>query len=241
MTREDLDELNLDGRGAIDRELLAWAGSHLAKGDPARVNRILNEIESGFSAMSRIEHAISIFGSARSRPGSPEYEMARETARLLGEVGFTIITGGGPGVMEAANMGAREGGALSVGLNIDLPHEQVPNGYQDLSLKFEHFFVRKLMFVRYASGFVIAPGGYGTLDEMLEALVLMQTAKIDHFPLVLLGADWWAGLLDWFEKLAGRGMVSRADLELIRVARDPAHAVELVLAEARPTLGGGAG
>ena len=241
MSGDDLDELNLGGRGAIDRELLAWAGSHLAKDDPARIERILGEIESGFAAMSRIEHAVSIFGSARSRPGSPEYEMARETARLLGEIGFAIITGGGPGVMEAANIGAREAGALSVGLNIDLPHEQAPNSHQDLSLRFEHFFVRKLMFVRYASGFVIAPGGYGTLDEMLEALVLMQTAKIEHFPLVLLGSEWWEGLLQWFERLVDLGMIAQGDLELIHIARDPAHAVDLVLAEARHPRAAGAG
>lgn len=235
MSGEDLDELDLDGHGAIDRELLAWAGSHLAKGDPARVERILGEIEAGFAALGQIEHAISIFGSARTGPDSNEYAIARETARLLGEAGFSIITGGGPGVMEAANRGAKDAGALSVGLNIELPHEQEPNGWQDISITFEHFFVRKLMFIRYASGFVIAPGGYGTLDEMTEALVLMQTGKIDHFPIVLLDRGHWAGLLDWMsERLVATGMLGEDDLSLIHLADTPEEAVAAVLAETNP-------
>lgn len=232
---EDLDELDLDGHGAVDRELLAWAGSHLAADDPARVERILAEIESGFAALSTIEQAVSVFGSARRGPGTAEYETARETSRLLGELGFSIITGGGPGVMEAANRGAREAGALSVGLNIDLPHEQEPNRWQDISITFEHFFVRKLMFVRYASGFVIAPGGFGTLDEMTEALVLMQTGKIAHFPIVLLDRGHWEGLLGWMgERLVSTGMLSAADLDLIHLADTPEEAVAAVLSETSP-------
>lgn len=232
---DDLDELNLDGHGARDRELLAWAGSHLAKGDPARLRRITSEIEAGFAAMASVEHAVSVFGSARTSRDSREYAMVRETARLLGEAGFAIITGGGPGAMEAAARGARDAGALSVGLNIELPHEQTPNDFQDISITFEHFFVRKLMFVRYSSGFVIAPGGYGTLDELTEALVLMQTGKIDHFPVVLLDTGFWQGMLDWIDSsLVAGGMLTDSERGLIHVADGPVQALAAVLAETLP-------
>lgn len=220
------------GRARTDRELLAWAGSHLAAGDPARVARIEAEISAGFDALSRIERAVSVFGSARTKPGSGHFELARETSKALGDVGFSIITGGGGGVMEAANMGARDAGALSVGCNIELPREQKPNAFLDISLTFEHFFVRKLMFVRYASAFVIVPGGFGTLDEMFEALTLMQTGKIDHFPVVLMDREHWDGLIDWLrERLVAGGMLTPDELHLIHLADSPSEAVEIVLSE----------
>ena len=231
----DLDELDLDGHGRRDRELLTWLGSYLAEGDPSRVQRIEAEITAGFRALSKVERAVSIFGSARAKRGTRHYELARETARLLGGAGFSVITGGGPGIMEAANRGAQDAGALSIGCNIELPHEQQPNDYLDISISFQHFFVRKLMFVRYASAFVIVPGGYGTLDELLEALTLMQTDKIEHFPVVLLDRQHWAGLIDWIrERVVAEGLLSEGDLGLIHQADTAEEALSIVLAESLP-------
>ena len=231
----DLDELDLDGHGLRDRELLTWLGSYLAEGDPGRVQKIEAEITAGFRALSKVERAVSIFGSARTKPGTKHYEVARETARLLGGAGFSVITGGGPGIMEAANRGAQDAGALSIGCNIELPHEQQPNDYLDISISFQHFFVRKLMFVRYASAFVIVPGGYGTLDELLEALTLMQTHKIEHFPVVLLDRQHWAGLIDWIrERVVAEGLLSEGDLGLIHQADTAEEALSIVLAESLP-------
>ena len=231
----DLDELDLDGHGLRDRELLTWLGSYLAEGDPGRVQRIEAEITAGFRALSKVERAVSVFGSARTKPGTKHYEVARETARLLGGAGFSVITGGGPGIMEAANRGAQDAGALSIGCNIELPHEQQPNDFLDISISFQHFFVRKLMFVRYASAFVIVPGGYGTLDELLEALTLMQTHKIEHFPVVLLDRQHWAGLIDWIrERVVAEGLLSEGDLGLIHQADTAEEALSIVLAESLP-------
>jgi uncharacterized protein (TIGR00730 family) len=211
--------------GTTDEELLLWTGTELpplASGDPARVARIAVEIARGFSALAGVERAVTIFGSARTPRDHPEYALTRRVAARLGADGFAIITGGGPGAMEAANRGARDAGALSIGANIELPHEQAPNAYLDIDITFEHFFVRKLMFVRYASAFVIAPGGFGTLDETFEALTLIQTHKIRDFPVVLLGADHWRGLLDWVrERLLADGKVSPADLRLLSTTDDP--------------------
>lgn len=226
------DGNGLEGPGLRDRELLTWAGSRLAAGDPARIRRIEKEITAGFAAMSSIERAVSVFGSARTQPGTGHYELARATARTLGEAGFAVITGGGPGIMEAANRGAREADALSVGCNIRLPHEQRPNDWIDLRMTFEHFFVRKLMFVRYASAFVIVPGGYGTLDEMFEALTLMQTHKIEHFPVVMMDRSHWQGLIGWIEEtVVATGMLSEHDLGLIHLADTPEEALSIVLSE----------
>jgi uncharacterized protein (TIGR00730 family) len=190
--------------------------------DGARIARIRQELQSGFKALAHVGPAASFFGSARTPAGDPEYGLARETARIAGEAGLAIITGGGPGAMEAANRGARDAGALSIGLNIELPFEQGPNPYCDIALEFHYFFTRKIMFVRYASGFVVFPGGFGTLDETFEALTLIQTGKIRHFPVVLVGTDYWAGLIDWIrERLVAEGKVSPQDIDLLCVTDDP--------------------
>jgi len=194
-----------------------------------RIERIDGELRRAFLALKEVGPAVTIFGSARTHENHPVYEQAREIARLLGEAGFAIITGGGPGVMEAGNRGARDAGVTSVGLNIELPFEQTPNPYQDIELDFHYFFTRKLMFVRYATAFVVMPGGYGTLDELFEALVLEQTDKIHDFPVVLFGSDYWTGLVDWMhEKVVGGQMMGPADLGLIRVTDDPHEVVETI-------------
>jgi hypothetical protein len=194
--------------------------------DAERAAAIADEIAGAFDALAGTTAGISIFGSARLPERDPAYAFARETARLLGEAGFTIITGGGPGIMEAGNRGARDAGARSIGLNIRLPHEEEPNPYQDLSLTFEHFFARKVCFVRYAIGFVVFPGGYGTLDELFEALNLIVTDTVQDFPVILAGASYWAGLLDWLrEQVVARGMLAPAELDLLQVCDDPAHIV----------------
>ncbi|MGD8319576.1 MAG: TIGR00730 family Rossman fold protein, partial [Gemmatimonadota bacterium] len=168
--------------------------------DAWRIFRIMGEFVEGFEEMTKVGPAVSIFGSARVRPENPQYAMCVETAKLLGEAGFGIITGGGPGIMEAANKGAKEAGALSVGCNIELPFEQHSNEFVDLAIDFRYFFVRKTMFVKYAQAFVIFPGGYGTMDELFESLTLIQTGKVRHFPLVLMGKDYWEGLVTWLEE-----------------------------------------
>jgi uncharacterized protein (TIGR00730 family) len=202
-------------------------------GDSWRVFRIMGEFVAGFDALSQVGPAISIFGSARTLPGDPQYEVCRRTARLLGEAGFSIITGGGPGIMEAANRGAREAGALSVGCNIELPFEQESNPYLDVGIDFRYFFVRKTMFVKYACGFVIFPGGFGTLDELFEALTLIQTGKVHDFPVVLFGTSYWKGLVDWVrDTLDVEGKISPGDLELLRLTDDPEEVVR-ILEEAR--------
>jgi uncharacterized protein (TIGR00730 family) len=214
-----------------DEELLnAESGSVLTtRTEHERLERIEHELAHGFSVLAQVSPAVSLFGSARVPADDPLYEQARLTARLIGEAGFSIITGGGPGVMEAANRGAREAGVRSVGLNIELPFEQAQNPYVDVGLKFHYFFTRKVMFVRYACAFVFFPGGFGTLDEMFEALTLIQTRKICDFPVVLFGSGHWAGLIEWVqEQLLGRGMIAPDDLELMRICDDPAEVVEIV-------------
>lgn len=196
--------------------------------DTWRALRILSEFVDGFDALANVGRAITIFGSARVSPGDPAYDMAREIGRRLAEEGYAIITGGGPGVMEAANRGCQEGGGLSVGCNIELPHEQSINAYVDLGVEFRYFFARKTMFVKYADGFVILPGGYGTMDELFEAITLIQTGKIRHFPVVLVGSAFFGGLLDWIKsKLLGEGMISPEDLDLMQVTDDPNEVVEI--------------
>jgi uncharacterized protein (TIGR00730 family) len=201
--------------------------------DEDRLERITDELRMGFYALSGIGAAASFFGSARTTPDDPDYALARETARLVGESGLAVITGGGPGIMEAANRGARDVGACSIGLNIELPFEQGGNGYCDISLEFHYFFARKIMFVRYASGFVVFPGGYGTMDELFEALTLTQTGKITEFPVILVGSGYWSGLVDWLrERMLAEGNIGPDDLELFSVIDDPAEVRDLLMTAA---------
>jgi uncharacterized protein (TIGR00730 family) len=197
--------------------------------DPWRVLRIQAEFVEGFDALAALGPAVTFFGSARVRPPDPMYDAGMALAAELSKRGFAIITGGGPGMMTAANRGAREGGGLSVGLNIELPFEQDVNEYVDLGIEFHYFFVRKTMFVKYAEAFVIFPGGYGTLDELFEALTLIQTGKIVHFPVILFGSSYWAGLLTWIrERVLAEGKISPHDLELMIVTDDVKHAADVV-------------
>jgi uncharacterized protein (TIGR00730 family) len=197
----------------------------------AHVALIAHEFREGFAAVDRIDRpAVTIFGSARVRGGNRAYEEARTVARRFAQRGWAVVTGGGPGVMEAANRGAKEGGGLSVGFNIELPHEQHVNPYLDIALTFRHFYARKTMFVKAAEGFVVFPGGFGTADELFEALTLIQTGKVLHFPLVLFDSAYWDELLDWFrDDLLADGMISPDDLELLHVTDDPDDAVEQVI------------
>jgi uncharacterized protein (TIGR00730 family) len=186
--------------------------------DPWRVLRIMGEYVHGFDSLAELAAAVTIFGSARTKPGDPMYEAARDLAGRLARAGFAVITGGGPGIMEAANRGAREAGGLSVGLNIELPTEQGINPYVDVAVNFRYFFCRKTMFVKYAEAFVLFPGGFGTLDEMFEALTLIQTHKIQPFPVVMYNTSYWKGLVDWIrERLLEAGNIDREDLNLIAV------------------------
>lgn len=197
--------------------------------DPWRVFRIMGEFVEGFDELASLNRGISIFGSARSKPDDPDYAAAQETAALLVAEGYAVITGGGPGIMEAANRGAFEAGGISVGCNIELPFEQRPNAYQTKSLTFKYFFVRKMMFVKYSLGFVIFPGGFGTLDELYEALTLIQTRKIRNFPVILFDSRYWSGLLNWMhDVLLPEGKISEIDFKMFRVTDSPAEVVEIV-------------
>ncbi len=203
--------------------------NELVKEDSWRLFRIIGELVEGFDKLSGIEPAVTIYGSSRSQPGQEDYEKAREIARLLGKQGFSIITGGGPGAMEAANRGAQEAGAKSVGLNIVLPEEQVLNAYASLSISFNHFFVRKVMLVKYSIAFVIMPGGLGTLDELTEVLTLIQTHKIKPFPVILFNSSYWQGFLDWMRNSTlACEYISESDLELLRLSDEPSDVVEIV-------------
>jgi uncharacterized protein (TIGR00730 family) len=212
----------------LDRRLLRRSHEELA----SDVSLIASEFLAGFQAVERIGGpAVSIFGSARIAEGSPTYEAAQETARLFAEAGLAVVTGGGPGVMEAANRGAKEGGGVSVGFNIMLPHEQGLNEYCDIGLTFKHFYARKTMFVKAAEGFVIFPGGFGTLDELFESLTLIQTGTIGTFPVVLFDTEYWSEMLAWIrERMLGSGLVSPGDLDLVWVTDQPAEAVTRVVA-----------
>jgi uncharacterized protein (TIGR00730 family) len=215
----------------LDEEIIAAQEAAVVSTltDRDRVNRIERELRMGFDALSTVGAAASFFGSARTPPDDPEYALARETARLVGEAGMAVITGGGPGTMEAANRGAQDAGALSIGLNIELPLEEGMNGSVELGLEFHYFFTRKIMFVRYASGFVVFPGGFGTLDELFESLTLIQTGKIRNFPVILMGREYWHGLLEWIvERPLGEDKISPEDLELYTVTDDPDEASEVL-------------
>jgi uncharacterized protein (TIGR00730 family) len=197
--------------------------------DTWRALRILSEFVEGFDAMAAVGPAVTVFGSARTSEGTPEYELARTIGRKLAEAGYAVITGGGPGVMEAANKGVADAGGLSVGCNIELPQEQGLNPYVDLGVEFRYFFARKVMFVKYADAFVILPGGFGTLDELFEALTLIQTDKIRHFPVILVGTEYWRGLLDWVRTVpVAHGAVGTADLDLLALTDDPGEVVRII-------------
>lgn len=197
--------------------------------DSWRLFRILSEFVDGFEMLSDIYPAVSIFGSARVKPGDEVYEKTVVIARELAKAGFNIITGGGPGIMEAGNKGATEGGAKSVGLNIDLPFEQKLNPYVNVSLQFRYFFVRKVMFVKYAQAYIGMPGGFGTLDEIFEALTLIQTKRLKAFPIILVGSDYWNGLVEWMRDiLLARGYISPEDLDIFMVMDDPMEVVRII-------------
>jgi uncharacterized protein (TIGR00730 family) len=217
------------GDGRHDEQLLRCPGD-VEEEDELRVERIGEEIDRGFDALRDIEDGVSIFGSARVDEGHRWYRLCSETAACLAGHGFSVITGGGPGLMEAANRGAAEAGGLSVGLNIQLPREQQINPYVNRSLTFHYFFARKLMFVRYARAFVIFPGGFGTLDEMFESLTLIQTDRIKHFPTILVDREYWAPLLDWIDdELDDHGLIARADMEMLVTADTPDEVCDHVL------------
>src|SRR5690349_9818750 len=220
-----------EGTGTTDQHLLDTRGpSDWVHADPWRVLRIQSEFVDGFGALAELGPAVSVFGSARTKRDAPAYAQAREVGRLLAEAGFAVITGGGPGCMEAANHGARDGGGTSVGLGIELPFEQGMNDHVDLAINFRYFFARKTMFVKYSQGYIVMPGGFGTFDELFEALTLRQTRKVTSFPLVLLGSDYWCGLIDWIrDTVLAEGAINPADLELLHVTDDPAEAVRMMV------------
>lgn len=218
-------------RTTTDQRLLAsdqdtdWLHS-----DPWRVLRIQSEFVEGFGALAELGQAVSVFGSARTKPGHPDYAAGETVGRLLVEAGYAVITGGGPGIMEAANKGAAEAGGTSVGLGIELPFEQGVNEYVNLGINFRYFFARKTMFLKYAQGFIVMPGGFGTFDELFEAVTLVQTHKVTQFPIVLVGKAYWGGLLEWVRTTAlEHGVISAADLDIIHLTDDPADAVRHVV------------
>jgi uncharacterized protein (TIGR00730 family) len=223
-------ELNREGETEDERLLTRDSPRHPeTTTDSWRVFRIMGEFVEGFDTLARLGPSVSVFGSARTRPGDWDYEAATATAQLLADAGFGVITGGGPGTMEAANKGAVEGGGVSVGCNIELPFEQGMNEYVRTAVNFRYFFVRKTMFVKYSEAFIIFPGGFGTMDELFEALTLIQTGKVHDFPVILFGRSYWQGLLDWLKvaMLTG-GKISARDLDLLIVTDSPKEAVQLV-------------
>jgi uncharacterized protein (TIGR00730 family) len=214
------DQRLLDSRGPVD-----WVHA-----DPWRVLRIQAEFVEGFGLLAELPKAVSVFGSARTKPGSEEYEMAVDIGARLHDAGYAVITGGGPGIMEAANKGCDENGGMSVGLGIELPFEQRLNDHIDIGLEFRYFFVRKTMFVKYSQAFVVLPGGFGTLDELFEAVTLVQTKKITRFPIVLVGTEFWGGLIDWVRStMLPSGKISPQDLDLIHLTDDPDEVVKVVV------------
>ena len=214
-----------------DQRLLAkGGGADWVHGDPWRVMRIQSEFVEGFGALAELGPAMSVFGSARTQPGHPDYELAVDVARGLVEAGYAVITGGGPGIMEAGNKGAKEAGGISVGLGIELPFEQGMNPFVDLGVNFRYFFARKTMFVKYASGFVVLPGGFGTLDELFEALTLVQTHKVTGFSIVLVDSSYWGPMIEWLRgPVLERGMIREADIDLLKVVDTAEEAVRTVV------------
>jgi len=222
---EDEKLLQMPGQG-----VRANAAGDFTRTDTWRVMRIMGEFIEGFDNLSTVERGVSVFGSARTAPDDPQYLAAQETARLLAVAGFTIITGAGPGIMEAANKGAKQGGGRSIGCNIELPFEQGANPYVDTLVNFRYFFVRKTMFIKYSSAFIIFPGGFGTLDEAFEALTLIQTGKIYQFPVILFGRHYWAGLIRWLQsRVLVEKKISEGDMDLMLLTDDPAEAAHAVI------------
>jgi len=214
-------------RSIIDRD--AWPLDEMSSQDSWRIFRIMAEFVEGFEVLGRVGPAVSIFGSARIQPGDPVYEQTVVLARGLAEAGYAVISGGGPGVMEAANKGAVEGGGVSIGLNIQLPFEQKPNKYSNVKLDYHYFFVRKVMFIKYAMAYVILPGGFGTMDEFFEALTLIQTRRVRPFPVILMNSEYWKGLLDWVRKqLMAKGMISPEDMDIFQAIDDPEAVVKTI-------------
>jgi uncharacterized protein (TIGR00730 family) len=194
-----------------------------------KIFQIVAEFVEGFERLAQIKPSVSMFGSARTPPDHPYYKLGEEIARLLSDAGFSVVSGGGPGLMEAFNKGAHGGKSPSIGLNIQLPHEQSGNPYQDISLNFRHFFSRKVMFVKYASAYVVLPGGFGTLDELAEILTLIQTGKTRKIPIILVHSEFWKGLIDWFSSvLVDQGMINAADMDLFKVVDDPKEVVDTI-------------
>lgn len=219
----------LPSKTSDEKLLESDSGPDWIHSDPWRIMRIQSEFVEGFGALANIGPAVSVFGSARLRAGTPEYQRGVDVAEELVKAGYAVITGGGPGVMEAANLGAKRVDGTSVGLGIELPFEQGMNEYVDLGVNFRYFFVRKTMFVKYSQGFIVLPGGYGTLDELFEALTLVQTGKVQRFPVVLIGKEFWSGLIDWLrDVLTARGMIGPTDVDLMYLTDDPAEAVEYI-------------
>jgi uncharacterized protein (TIGR00730 family) len=235
MRPETQDKLGTPRR-TQDEQLLSGRGdrTEFLDTDTWRVLRILSEFVEGFEAFAGVGQAVAVFGSARTPIDSPDYKVAMRVGAALAKAGFAVITGGGPGAMEAANRGAHEAGGLSIGANIELPHEQHLNPYVDLSVEFHYFFARKTMFVKYADAFVIMPGGFGTLDELFEALTLIQTGKVRNFPVVLIGHAYWDGLLAWMREVQlPAGAIAQADLDLLTVTDDPDEACSIIAAYAK--------
>jgi uncharacterized protein (TIGR00730 family) len=219
------DQRLLDSRGSSD-----WVHT-----DPWRVLRIQSEFVEGFGLLAELPKAVSVFGSARTKPGTSDYALAERLGAALARAGYAVITGGGPGVMEAVNKGTREAGGVSVGLGIELPFEQRLNDWVDIGLNFRYFFVRKTMFVKYAQAFVVMPGGFGTMDELFEALTLVQTGKVTSFPVVLFGSAYWSGLLDWLRAtMIPDGKINPTDLELVQLCDDVDEVVDIIRRSERP-------
>jgi len=237
----DSDSSKKPHRGTQDEQLLETPGAdEFLHTDTWRVFRIMGEFVQGFEDLAHVTNGVAIFGSARTPPDDPEYKAAQETGALFARNGIPVITGGGPGIMEAANRGAFEAGGMSIGCNIELPHEQKSNDYLTLSLKFKYFFVRKMMFVKYSDAFIIFPGGFGTLDELFEALTLIQTHKIHNFPIVLYGSRYWKGMLDWLRgPMLGEAKIVEEDLKRLHRTDSPEEIVEIVLRFQRSLKGNG--
>jgi uncharacterized protein (TIGR00730 family) len=207
----------------------AGLGHDISAREAWKLFGIMAEFFEATERLDGIRPAVSVFGSARTSPGTPYYHLAEETSRLLSDAGFTVISGGGPGLMEATNKGAFAGKGLAVGLNIDLPREQYANKYQDISLRFKHFFARKVMFAKYATAYIVLPGGFGTLDELFEALTLVQTGKTRQMPIILVHEPFWRGLLQWVrERLAAEGMIDQTDIDLVQVCNEPKEVVDVI-------------